>query len=298
MSFEAAKNHLSTVRDLLRFAVSRFDQAGLFFGHGTTNAFDEAAYLILRSLHLPIDRLDPFLDARLLPVEIKTVLDILRRRIEERLPAPYLTHEAWLGDFRFYVDERVIVPRSFIAELLREQLEPWVEDPKAITSGLDMCTGSGCLAILMAFAFPNARIDAVDLSADALEVARRNIADYGLEEQISLIRSDLFTALQGRRYDLILSNPPYVNAPSMLALPEEYRHEPVGALASGEDGLEHVRVILREAPAHLNKRGLLVVEIGHNRDALEEAFPDLPFTWLETSAGDEHVFLLTREQLI
>ncbi len=225
------------------------------------------------------------------------MLDILRRRIEERLPAPYLTHEAWLGDFRFYVDERVIVPRSFIAELLREQLGPWVEDPEAITSGLDMCTGSGCLAILMAYAFPNARIDAVDLSADALEVARRNVADYGLEEQVSLIRSDLFAALQGRRYDLILSNPPYVNASSMQTLPEEYRREPVGALASGEDGLEHVRVILREAPAHLNKGGLLVVEIGHNRDALEEAFPDLPFTWLETSAGDEHVFLLNREQL-
>ena len=298
MSFEEAKNHLSTVRDLLRFAVSRFSQAGLFFGHGTTNAYDEAAYLILHTLHLPIDRLDPFLDARLLPVEIKTVLDILRRRIEERLPAPYLTHEAWLGDFRFYVDERVIVPRSFIAELLREQLAPWVEDPEAITSGLDLCTGSGCLAILMAHAFPNAMIDAVDLSADALEVARRNVADYGLEEQVSLLQSDLFSALKGRCYDLIISNPPYVNAPSMQTLPAEYRHEPVTALASGEDGLEHVCVILREAPKHLNKGGLLIVEIGHNRDALEEAFPDLPFTWLETSAGDEHVFLLTREQLV
>jgi ribosomal protein L3 glutamine methyltransferase len=298
MSFEEAKDRLITVRDLLRFAVSRFNQANLFFGHGTTNAYDEAAYLILHTLHLPLDRLDPFLDAHLLPEEVEAVVEILRRRIEERLPAPYLTHEAWLGDLRFYVDERVIVPRSFIAELLREQLQPWVEDTEAVTSGLDMCTGSGCLAILMALTFPNALIDAVDLSADALDVARINVADYGLEGTLSLIQSDLFTALEGRRYDLIVSNPPYVNAPSMQTLPEEYRREPVGALASGEDGLEHVRTILREAPKHLNKGGLLVVEIGHNRDALEEALPDRPFTWLETSAGDEHVFLLTREQLL
>lgn len=295
--FNQAKTHLSTVSDLLRFAVSRFNQAQLFFGHGTTNAYDEAAYLILHTLHLPLDRLEPFLDARLLPEEVDAVVEILRRRVEDRLPAAYLTHEAWLGDLRFYVDERVIVPRSFIAELLREQLQPWVEDPEVIASGLDMCTGSGCLAILMALTFPNAQIDAVDISTDALDVARRNVDDYSLEGQLSLIQSDLFTALKGRRYDLIVSNPPYVNAPSMQTLPEEYRREPVGALASGEDGLEHVRTILREAPKHLNKGGLLVVEIGHNRDALEEAFPELPFTWLETSAGDEHVFLLTREQM-
>ena len=295
--FNQAKSHLSTVSDLLRFAVSRFNQAELFFGPGTTNAYDEAAYLILHTLHLPLDRLEPFLDARLLPEEVDAVVEILRRRVEDRLPAAYLTHEAWLGDLHFYVDERVIVPRSFIAELLREQLQPWVEDPEAITSGLDMCTGSGCLAILMALTFPNALIDAVDLSADALDVARRNVADYGLEDQLNLIQSDLFTALEGR-YDLIVSNPPYVNAPSMQTLPEEYRREPVGALASGEDGLEHVRTIMSVASKHLNKGGLLVVEIGHNRDALEEAFPDLSFTWLETSAGDEHVFLLTREQLV
>lgn len=297
MSFEEAKDRLITVRDLLRFAVSRFNQAELFFGHGTTNAYDEAAYLILHTLHLPLDRLEPFLDARLLPVEIKTVTDILRRRVEERLPASYLTHEAWLGNLRFYVDERVIVPRSFIAELLREELSPWVEDPDEIASVLDMCTGSGCLAILAAHVFPHALIDAADLSADALAVAGRNVADYGLEEQVHLIQSDLFTALQGRRYDLIVSNPPYVNAPSMQALPKEYLHEPQMALGSGADGLDATRAILREAPKHLNQGGLLVVEIGHNRDALEEAFPDLPFTWLETSAGDEHVFLLTREQL-
>ena len=297
MSFEEAKGRFTTVRDLLRFAVSRFNQANLFFGHGTTNAFDEAAYLILHTLHLPLDRLDPFLDARLLQDEIDAVVEILRRRVEERLPAAYLTHEAWLGDLHFYVDERVIVPRSFIAELLREQLQPWVEDPEVITNGLDMCTGSGCLAILMALTFPNARIDAVDLSSDALDVAKRNVADYGLNESLSLIQSDLFAALEGRRYDLIVSNPPYVNAASVDTLPNEYLHEPKMALGSGTDGLDATRVILREAAKHLNKGGLLIVEIGHNRDALEAAFPELPFTWLETSAGDEHVFLLTREQL-
>lgn len=295
--FTQAKTQLSTVRDLLRFAVSRFNEAKLFFGHGIQNAYDEAAYLILHSLHLPLDTLEPFLDARLTSSELESLLHILERRVTERIPAAYLTHEAWLGDFRFYVDERVIVPRSFIAELLREQLSPWVEDPETVTSALDMCTGSGCLAILMAHAFPNAEIDAADLSPEALEVARRNVADYALEEQIRLVQSDLFAALEGQSYDVIVSNPPYVNAPSVRALPQEYLHEPKLALGSGEDGLDATRVILREAPKHLNPGGILVVEIGHNRDVLEAAYPDLPFTWLETSAGDEFVFLLKREQM-
>ena len=295
--FDQAKTQLLTIRDLLRFAVSRFDEAGLFFGHGTTNAIDEAAYLVLHTLHLPSDQLNAFLDARLLPEEREAVVNILERRIKERLPAAYLTHEAWLGEFSFYVDERVIVPRSLIAELLRDQLAPWIADPEEITCALDLCTGSGCLAILMAHAFPNALVDAVDLSADALEVAQRNVADYGMEEQVHLVRSDMFQALGGCKYDLIVSNPPYVNAPSMATLPAEYLHEPQQALASGSDGLDHVRVILREAPAHLNEGGILVVESGHNREVLEEAFPELELTWLATSGGDEHVFLLHREQL-
>ena len=295
--FDFAPGQLRTVRDCLRFAVSRFNQAELFFGHGSDNAYDEAAYLILHTLHLPLEQLDPFLDARLTAAELQTVLTILRRRVEERLPAAYLTHEAWLGEHRFYVDERVIVPRAFIAELLREQLAPWVEDPDAVTKVLDMCTGSGCLAILAALAFAEADVDAVDLSTDALAVAAINVAEYELDAQIELIHSDLFDQLPGRTYDLILSNPPYVNAQSVALLPQEYLHEPELALGSGNDGLDATRNILANARVHLKPRGLLIVEIGHNREALETAYPNLPFTWLETSAGDQHVFLLRREEL-
>ena len=288
---------LITVRDWLRFAVSRFNEAKLFFGHGSDNAFDEAAYLILHTLHLPLDRLEPFLDASLTHGESEEVQAVIERRVRERLPAAYLTKEAWLGAHRFYVDERVIVPRSFIAELLHEQLTPWVENPDEVTRALDLCTGSGCLAILAALAFPNAEVDAVDLSAEALEVAAKNVADYGLQNRLELIESDLFAALDGRSYDLILSNPPYVNAASIAALPPEYQAEPELALGSGEDGLDATRRILATAKNHLKPGGLLVVEIGHNRDALEAAYPALPFTWLDTESGDQFVFLLRREDL-
>ena len=295
--FEQAQLELSTLRDLLRFSVSRFNEAGLFFGHGSDNAWDEAAYLLLHALHLPLERLEPFLDAKLTSDERRAALRIIGRRINERLPAAYLTNEAWLGEHRFYVDERVIVPRSFIAELLREQLAPWVEDPWAVGRVLDLCTGSGCLAILSALAFPEADVDAIDISPDALAVAKRNVSDYGLESRLHLIESNLFAGINGKRYDVIISNPPYVNAESMAVLPEEYRHEPELALASGEDGLDLVRIMLMEVGEHLNPGGLLIVEIGHNRDALEAAFPETPFTWLDTSAGDQHVFLLHREEL-
>jgi len=295
--FTQAETQLHTFRDLLRFAVSRFNEAGLFFGHGSTNAYDEAAYLILHTLHLPPDQLEAFLDARLTSAEITQVLSILKRRTLEKIPAAYLTHEAWLGDFSFYVDKRVLIPRSFIAELLREQLTPWVADPAAIHSALDLCTGSGCLAILLAHAFEKARIDATDISNEALEVASKNVDDYGLEQRINLLQSDLFSALAGRRYDLIISNPPYVSAEAMAALPEEYRHEPRNALASGEDGLEATQTILQEAANYLTEEGMLIVEIGHNRAALEQIFPQTPFTWLETSAGDGFVFMLKRDHL-
>ncbi len=295
--YEQAQNELSTLRDLMRFAVSRFNESGLFFGHGSDNAWDEAAYLLLHTLHLPVDLLDPYMDARLTGTERAAALKIVRRRITERLPAAYLTHEAWLGDFRFYVDERVIVPRSHIAELLREQLSPWINDPWAVTRVLDMCTGSGCLAIVAADAFPEATVDAVDLSPDALAVARINVDNYDLGERVRLIESDAFTAIPAERYDVIVSNPPYVNAESMAALPEEYRREPEMALASGEDGLDFVRILLKEAAQHLNPDGLLVVEIGHNKDELERAFPRISFVWLDTSAGDRFVFMLRRKDL-
>jgi ribosomal protein L3 glutamine methyltransferase len=288
----AAKTELHTVRDFIRYAVSRFNAAQLFFGHGSDNAWDEAVYLTLHTLHLPLDRLEPFLDARLLAHEREALLDIYNRRCQERLPAAYLTHEAWLGEHRFYVDDRVIVPRSFIAELLNEQLAPWVENPYEVVSALDLCTGSGCLAILAALAFPEAEVDAVDLSPDALTVAERNVADYHLGDRVQLIQSDAFAKLKGKSYDLIISNPPYVDAESVAALPPEYLHEPELALGSGDDGLDFTRIILREAKKHLNPEGLLVVEIGHNRAELEDAFPDLPFTWLDTAAGDDFVFLL------
>jgi ribosomal protein L3 glutamine methyltransferase len=294
---EQARTELSTLRDLLRFAVSRYNEARLFFGHGTDNAWDEAAYLLLHSLHLPLDRLEPFLDAKLTSAERAGVLHLIERRVKERLPVAYLTNEAWLGEFSFYVDERVIVPRSFIAELLREQLAPWIEDPDAVADVLDLCTGSACLAILAAHAFPAASIDAVDLSSDALAVARRNVADYDLAARIRLVEGNLFARLKNRRYDLIIANPPYVNAAAMATLPAEYRREPELALASGDDGLDLTRAILAGARRHLKPRGLLVVEIGHNREALEAAFPETPFTWLDTTAGDQYVFLLHREEL-
>jgi ribosomal protein L3 glutamine methyltransferase len=296
--FSGASQNLHTVRDYLRFAVSRFYHAKLFFGHGSSEAYDEAVYLILHTLHLPVDTLAPFLDAHLTPSERNEVLSVIQRRVEQRIPAAYLTHEAFLGEYSFYVDERVIVPRSFIAELLRQSLSPWIADPEATASVLDMCTGSGCLAILAADAFPNAIVDAVDLSPDALEVARRNVSDYELEARVNLIESDLFARLDGRKYDLIISNPPYVDAESVAALPQEYLHEPKLALGSGQDGLDATRAILKHAAEHLTDNGILIVEIGHNRDALEAAYPRLPFTWLDVTAGDQFVFMLHRNDLL
>jgi ribosomal protein L3 glutamine methyltransferase len=296
--FPAAYDELGTARDILRFAVSRFNEANLFFGHGSATAFDEAVYLILHTLHLPLDNLDPFVDATLTRAECNKVLKIIERRVKERIPAAYLTHEAWLGPLRFYVDSNVIVPRSFIAELLRENLHPWILVPDRVKHVLDLCTGSGCLAILAALSFPHATVDAVDLSADALKVAARNVNDYELNERVQLVESDMFSKLKGRKYDVIISNPPYVTAESMAALPQEYLHEPQMALASGKDGLDHVRIIMEDAPKFLNKNGLLIIEAGFNREGVEQAFSGLPLTWVETSVGGEVVFLITREELV
>jgi ribosomal protein L3 glutamine methyltransferase len=294
--WDEAGSTLRTLRDLLRFAVSRFTEAGLAFGHGSDNAYDEAAYLILHTLHLPLDRLEPFLDARLTEGEIERVIRILQRRVTERIPAAYLTQEAWLGEFRFYVDPRVIVPRSHIAEVLG-QIETWLPEQADVRSALDLCTGSGCLGILLAHAFPHAAVDATDISPEALEVAARNVSDYGLNARVRLLRSDLFDALEAARYDIIVSNPPYVTQAAMQALPPEYRHEPAAALAAGADGLDLVRRILREAKRHLQRGGVLIVEVGDGRAAVESAFPDLPLTWLETADGSDRVFSVERGQL-
>ena len=291
-------HELETVRDWLRWSVTRFTEATLAFGHGTTNAWDEAAYLVLHALSLPLDRLEVFLDARLTQHERAKLGELLARRIDARVPAAYLTREAWLGEFRFYVDERVIIPRSFIAELLPDGLAPWIPDPSAIGTALDLCTGSGCLAILLAHAYPEADVDAVDLSSDALAVAQRNVADYGLAGRINLIRSDLYANLVEKSYDLVISNPPYVTDRSMDALPAEYRHEPAMALAGGDDGLDAVRGIVKDAPRFLNPGGLLVVEVGHGRAAVENAYPRMPFVWLETEGHDDAVFAIPREDIV
>ncbi|HSN20503.1 MAG TPA: 50S ribosomal protein L3 N(5)-glutamine methyltransferase [Usitatibacter sp.] len=285
-----------TVRALLDYGVDLFEKSGISYGHGTTNALDEAAWLVLRALDLPPHDPNPHLDEVLSPARYEAAKSLLERRVATRKPAAYLLHEAWLGPHRFYVDERVIVPRSFIAELLLDPARAPLagRSPRAI---LDLCTGSGCLAILAALRFPQARVDAADLSQDALEVAARNVADYGLGERIRLVKSDLFTALRGRTYDLIVSNPPYVKAASMRSLPDEYRKEPRLALASGADGLEHARAILAGARGHLRPGGLLLVEIGHNRKALERAFPGLAFEWPKTSAGKGFVFAIPAARL-
>lgn len=292
-----ATDELITIRDWLRWAVSRFNEAGLSYGHGTDNAWDEAVWIVLATLNLPRDTLEPWLDARLTSSERHLLLERLQQRVVHRLPAAYLLQEAWLGEFRFHVDQRVIVPRSYFAELLEDGFEPWITDDEAVESALDLCTGSGCLAILMAHRFPNARIDAIDISAPALEVARRNIAEHGLDDRVHAIESDLFAAVPRKRYDLIVCNPPYVTSAAMAALPAEYRHEPALALAAGSDGLDVVRRILAQAHKHLKPDGVIAIEVGHNQDLVSVAFPELEAVWLDTANAEGKVFLLTREDL-
>lgn len=293
-----SRDALCTVRDLIRYGVSRFNEAKLFFGHGSDNAWDEAVYLVLFALHLPPDQLEPFMDARVLPEERERALSLLDLRCEQRLPAPYLTHEAWLQGFRFHVDQRVIVPRSPIAELLMNQLSPWISDPYEVTGILDLCTGSGCLAIIAAHQFPEAFVDATDISRDALDVAAINVAQHGMGDRLNLHHGSLYDPLPvAARYDLIISNPPYVNTTSMGKLPAEYRHEPRLALAGGGDGMDIVRTILEQAPAHLSDEGYLVIEIGHERAFFEAAFPELEPIWLDTAEASDQILLLSRGQL-
>lgn len=293
---KAAAKDLVTVRDYVRYAVSAFNKAELFFGHGTFNAWDEAVFLVLEGLNLPIEQLEPYLDARLLPAERKRLAELIAARVTTRKPAAYLVNKAYLQGVPFYVDERVIVPRSYIAELLFNDDIGLIDDPDSITSVLDLCTGSGCLAILATHLFDNAEVEAVDLSPKAVEVAKINIGNALFGDRITLYKGDLFAPVKGHQYDLIITNPPYVDAADMKGMPKEYQHEPKMALAAGDDGLDIVHRILKEAPKHLKDGGRLICEIGYGRARIEEAYPDLPFLWLDTEESEGEVFWLTKEQ--
>jgi ribosomal protein L3 glutamine methyltransferase len=283
---------LHTVRDWLRYATSQFIRNNVAFGHGTSTALDEAAFLILSCLHLPIDTIDPWLDARLSRAERQQVQSLIEKRVVTRKPAPYLVNAAWIGPHKFYVDDRAIVPRSYIGELLNEGLPGVLDDPTTVKRALDLCTGSGCLAILTALLCESAEVDAIDLSPDAIKVAERNIADYHLADRIRLLQGDLFAPLSGERYDLIISNPPYVTAAAVAAFPPEFKAEPTMAHLGGADGMDLVRRILATAGDHLQPHGTLVVEIGQGRATIEREFPHLPLLWLDTAESEGEVFAL------
>jgi ribosomal protein L3 glutamine methyltransferase len=289
-------NSLTTVRDFIRWGASRLGAAGLVFGHGTDNALDESAALVMHALHLGAELPDAYLDAALSDAERRDVMALIEARISTRKPAAYLTHEAWFAGLPFYVDERVLVPRSPIAELIAGRFAPWVV-PDRVTDILDLCTGSGCIAIACAGAFPMARVLATDLSSEALAVARINVERHGLGRQVELLESNVFEGIGERRFDLIVSNPPYVPNMEMQQLPEEFRHEPNLGLAAGEDGLDIVVEILRQSSRYLGADGVLVVEVGCAQEAVMEQYPGVPFLWLEFEHGGEGVFLLEQAQL-
>jgi len=286
----------TTIRDFLRWTMSRFNEAGLFYGHGTDNAWDEALALILPTLHLPHDINPAMLDAKLTQPECKQLAALIERRVNERIPVAYLTHAAWFSHLLFYVDERVLIPRSPIAELIEAQFEPWI-NPEKVKTILDLCTGSGCIAIACAKAFPDSHVDATDISVDALAVAKINSLRHEVTDQVTLYQSDIFADIPPKKYDIILSNPPYVDAIDMAALPAEYKHEPELGLAAETDGLSVTLKILQKAKEYLHPQGILIIEVGNSEEALIKQFPDIPFTWLEFQNGGGGVFLLTAKQL-
>lgn len=289
--------NLLTIRDVTRWAMTEMEKNSISLGHGTEDFWEEATFLVMRTLKLPFDRLQAFWEAHLTPEELEEVLCNIDLRVHMKKPVPYLIKEAWLSEHCFYVDERVLIPRSFIAELLEESLSPWIEDPESVTSVLDMCTGSGCLAILAAETFPNAKVTGADVSPDALDVAVINRKRFGMEDTLELVETDLFENLQGRKYDLIISNPPYVTQAAMAALPKEYQHEPELALGAGVDGMDIMRRMMPVLADHLTENGIAVIEIGDGREAFEAIWPELPVTWLTTSGGDDMVFMVKAEDL-
>ncbi|EKO3574796.1 TPA: 50S ribosomal protein L3 N(5)-glutamine methyltransferase [Vibrio metschnikovii] len=293
---DEAVSELHTLQDMIRWTVSRFNAAQLFYGHGTDNAWDEAVQLILPTLYLPIDVPPHVLNSRLTGSERLRVVERVIKRINERTPIAYLTNKAWFCGLEFFVDERVLVPRSPIGELIQAQFSPWLLDEP--TRIMDLCTGSGCIAIACAYAFPEAEVDAIDISADALQVAEQNIQDHGLEQQVFPIRSDLFRDLPKEQYDIIVTNPPYVDQEDMNSLPDEFKHEPELGLAAGTDGLKLARRILANAPHYLTDNGILVCEVGNSMIHLVDQYPNIPFTWLEFENGGHGVFLLTKQQLL
>lgn len=290
-------HNLKTIRDLYRWAITEMENAELSYGHGSPDAAEEASFLICRALKLPFERFETFFDAALTHNELVRLVHLIDRRVHDKTPTAYLLKEAWLTGHRFYIDERALIPRSYIAELLEEDLAPWIDDPYEVESVLDLCTGSGCLAILAQGTFPNARVTGSDISADALDVAKINRRDYGLEDDLELVQGDLFASLEGRRFELIITNPPYVTTASMARLPAEYRHEPALALGAGDDGMDVVRRILREAKDHLTENGMIIVEVGDGLEAVEAMYPGLPLTWLTVSGGDDQVFMARAEDL-
>jgi len=292
----AVINRLETINDYIRWGASLFNREKLYFGHGTNNAIDEAAYLVLFTLNLPNNTNSVYFSAKLLEEEKRAVIEIILERAYKKVPAAYLTHESWFAGLPFYVDERVLVPRSPIAELINQQFSPWV-DTEEVHQILDLCTGSGCIAIACAYAFPYVEVDAADISADALEVTKTNIEKHKIQDYVQAIESDLFSNLADKSYDIIVSNPPYVDKMDMDALPTEFMAEPELGLAAGDNGLDLVIPMLEQAKYHLNDNGILIVEVGNSDAALQEHYPEVPFYWLEFENGGHGVFLLTKEQL-